>query len=60
MQVALLQFGSGAQVAGDKTVTGEICQNSKDNAPFFSKWQKCGTGDKGPAQQEDTRIIYAP
>ncbi len=60
MKASLLQFGAtGTSVAKGKSAQGSLCINS-NGAPFFSKWKKCGSGDKGPARSEHKLQIYAP
>jgi len=65
MRNVLLQFGSSAQVKSKQSASGVICRKNSDQAPFFSKWDKCteaGTSpkakDKGPEQTEDTVTIH--
>ncbi|MCP3942647.1 MAG: hypothetical protein GY710_14320 [Desulfobacteraceae bacterium] len=57
LSTQLLQFQTQENFSLSKTATGSVCCNSTDNAPFFSRWQKCGTQNKGPEQDEDLVVI---
>lgn len=59
-RVALLQLGADARVADGLAVDGSLCANSSAEAPFFSRWQRCGSPETGPAQVEDRIPLSAP
>ena len=48
----LLQLGPGARVRTNQQVRGQLCSNSTDQAPFFSRWCECGDHEHGPDQSE--------
>jgi hypothetical protein len=50
----LIQLGPGAQVSGPNVAVGSICSESSPQAPFFSRWKRCGRAKTGPAQTEDS------
>lgn len=53
----LLQFSDPAtQLLPPKQVMGKLCANSQ-NAPFFSKWQKCHDENMGPEQRQHRQPI---
>lgn len=59
-RVAALQMSAvGSITTKNKKTSTSLCINS-DGAPFFSKWQKCGSGDKGPARFSHTKTVSAP
>lgn len=41
MNLQLIELQTSSGVNQNKSVEGKICINSKDAAPFFSKWKKC-------------------
>jgi len=53
----LLQFRQANTIGTEKKTTGSLCCNSKDNAPFFSKWLQCGKKKQGPEQEVDAVSI---
>lgn len=50
MQSALIQLGEGSRVASNQEVEGQLCFNSTEQAPFFTRWCKCGRPETGPEQ----------
>jgi hypothetical protein len=55
----ILQFDHRAIAIQDE-VSGSLCINSSDQAPRFSRWEKCGGGQFGPEQDEDTAWVVEP
>ena len=53
MSSVLLQLGSEVEASGNREAHGQLCFNSTEQAPFFSRWCKCGESGKGPEQSED-------
>ncbi len=41
MDLQLIEFSNENRVVDRKHLEGKICINSKDEAPFFSRWVKC-------------------
>lgn len=53
----LLQLGPGARVVTNRHAHGQLCFNSTEQAPFFSRWCECGKPGRGPEQsQAQSRI----
>lgn len=59
MQPALIQLGPGASSTEQRAATGCLCSNSADEAPFFSRWKRCGSDATGPEQDADSVEISA-
>ena len=56
----LLQFNeTGSTILKNASTSTTLCVNS-NGAPFFSKWKKCGSGDKGPERSLNKVQIYTP
>ncbi len=60
LRTALLQFDGQALITDTRTVESELCVNSTPQAPAFSRWEKCGTGDKPPEQSENSEPLSVP
>ena len=54
MKSALIQLGPGARVDANLEARGQLCCNSTDQAPFFSRWCRCGDDRHGPERDEMT------
>ncbi len=55
--VLLVLKDADSRALAGQVADGEICRNSAPEAPLFSRWNRCGGGDFGPEQVEDTSTV---
>lgn len=62
MDLQLIELSNENRIVDRKHLEGKICINSKDEAPFFSKWEKCNKQTAaalvkfGGIEQEKTEV----
>jgi hypothetical protein len=50
-----LQLGHAqAEIYSPRTAVGSLCSNSSPEAPWLTRWERCGSGDRGPEQRSDS------
>ena len=61
MDVVSLQLGGeSVVVAPEREVQGSLCIHSSEQAPFLTRWLKCGSADKGVEQSESVVNVPLP
>ena len=60
MQSALVQLGADATAVAPRVAGTSLCSNSAAEAPFFSRWNRCGSDLTGPERDVDSVAIVAP